>query len=264
MIMRIKLWVYTRRSWSLTSGLSFVFVPVSSRFVSLHALVTNGESHAGEYKLGFNEIAGAKHVPPAPADAAEGMRQLAQWLEDGSGDPSLHAAVVHAWLVHLHAFVDGYGRIARLLANLALAQGGYPPLILSADSDRGEYYDALAASDEGDILPVFDLFGRVLRRTMKVMSAPDYVENVIHDRLMTTESTQRALWQKTAASFAECLRTKLRGHSWTTVPQGYPGLSSFHSLAARSADGNSWFLKIEDDLGTHPWLLWFGFNRTNT
>lgn len=226
----------------------------------LHALITNGESHAGEYKRGFNEIAGAKHKPPAPADAAEGMRHLAYWLETGSGDAALDATIVHAWLAHLHAFVDGNGRMARLLANLALAQGGYPPLILSAGADRGEYYDALAASDDGDILPLFDLFGRVLRRSVKVMSAADYVENVIHDRLLTSESTQRKLWERVAHKFMDALRDKLRGHSWDVVPQGYPSQQSFHFLATMSADGNSWFLKIQDDLRTYPWLLWFGYN----
>lgn len=226
----------------------------------LHTLITRGESHAGRYKTGFNQIAGAKHVPPAPADAAEGMRELATWLENGSGDPILDATLVHAWLAHLHPFEDGNGRMSRLLANLALAQGGYPPLIVSAASDRGEYYDALATSDDGDILPLFDLFGRVLRRTVKVMGSPGYVESVVQDRLLTSESEQRALWESTISAFIESLRHRLRNFGWECAPQGLPNSASFHFLAQRNADGNSWFMKVQDEYKHPSWLLWFGFN----
>lgn len=226
----------------------------------LHTLVTNGESHAGQYKVGFNQISGAAHIPPAPADAAEGMRQLASWLEVGSGNPILDATLVHAWLAHLHPFEDGNGRMSRLLANLALAQGAYPPLILSASSDRGEYYDALATSDHGDILPLFELFGRVLRRTVRVMGSPGYVESVIHDRLLTSESEQRALWQTTLAAFSDALRDRLRSSGWDALSQGLPNPTSFHALAIRNADGNSWFQKVQDHRGRPAWLLWFGFN----
>lgn len=226
----------------------------------LHSLITKGEPHAGRYKYSFNEIGGAKHKPPAPAEAAEGMFQLARWWETGSGDPALDATVAHAWLAHLHPFEDGNGRVARLLANLALSQGKYPPLIISAASDRGEYYDALAASDDGDILPLFDLFARVLRRSVKVMSAPDYVERVIQDRLLVSPSRQRELWQAQAEGFVEAFRSRLRSSGWDCLPQGYPTEASFSELAHLSADGNSWFLKVQTPDHRSAWLLWFGFN----
>lgn len=226
----------------------------------LHALITKGELHAGRYKRSFNTIVGSSHVPPAPADAAEGMYHLAQWLAEGTGDPSLDATVVHAWLVHLHPFEDGNGRLARLLANLALSQGGYPPLILSASSDRGEYYDALAASDDGNILPLYALFVRVMRRTVKVMSARGYVEDVIRDRLLVSQSRQRTLWQEMMQNFAGRLRTELRREGWDCIHQGYPNDASFGELAALNPDGNSWFMKLRAPDGRYPWLLWFGFN----
>src|SRR5262249_17424984 len=144
-----------------------------------------------------------------------------------------------------HPFEDGNGRVARLLANLALSQGQYPPLIISASSDRGEYYDALAASDEGDILPLFDLFARVLRRSVKVMSARDYVERVIGDRLLVPPSCQRALWQVQAERFLDSFRSALRADGWDCVPQGFPSEASFAELADLSADGNSWFVKVQ-------------------
>ncbi|WP_286957113.1 MULTISPECIES: Fic family protein [Arsenicicoccus] len=237
--------------------------PLEHEMKQLHGLITHGEKFSGAYKTVANQISGADHQPPHPAEAAEGMRELAQWMQVGSGNPVLDATVVHAWITHLHPFEDGNGRMARLLANLVLSQGGYPPLIVSATGDRGEYYDALAASDEGDILPLFELFGRTIRRTVKVMSEPDYVERVIQERILVSESEQRIYWQQVAEQFSCMLRRELRRFGWEVIPQGYPAPGAFRELAERDSNGNSWFMKISDDSGANQWLLWFGFNSND-
>ena len=226
----------------------------------LHGLITAGAHYAGRYKIAPNEIAGSDHRPPAPAEAAEGMRTLANWWAGGSNYPVLDATIVHAWLTHLHPFEDGNGRIARLLANLSLSQNSYPPLIIQADSDRGEYYDALVMSDDGDILPLFDLFTRVLRRAVRRMSQPDYVENVIRDRMLVTPSQQHRLWQTLGQGFARKLTAELRERGMEVEVQGYPSAAGFLDLTHRNSDGNTWFLKVRDQGGWTRWLLWFGFN----
>jgi Fic family protein len=226
----------------------------------LHGLITAGAHYAGRYKIAPNEITGSNHRPPAPAEAAEGMHILSGWWEGGTGYPMLDATIVHAWLAHLHPFEDGNGRMARLLANLSLSQNSYPPLIIQADSDRGEYYDALASSDDGDILPLFELFTRVLRRAVRRMDQPDYVENVIRDRMLVTPSQQHRLWQALAQRFARKL-TEALGHAGLRADvQGYPSAAGFLDMANGNPDGNTWFLKVMDNGGRVRWLLWFGFN----
>lgn len=234
--------------------------PRETEIRQLHGLITADKHYAGRYKIAPNEIGGSRHVPPGPADAAVGMHTLAHWLESGTGDPALDATLVHAWLVHLHPFEDGNGRIARLLANLVLSQSEYPPLIIRADSDRGEYYDALACSDDGDILPLFELFVRVMRRSVRRMGQPDYVENVIRDRMLTSPSRQRELWQVVVQGFTDEFRRSLRSDGFDAHLQGYPSDASFLDLAESNPDGNSWYLKVSDRDGKTRWLLWFGFN----
>lgn len=234
-------------------------IPRQIEIRQLHRLILGPVSHAGRYKVGHNSIAGAAHTPPAPADAAEGMRSLAQWWESGSGSPALDATVIHAWLAHLHPFDDGNGRLARLLANMALSQHAYPPLIIEAASDRGEYYDALAASDEGDILPLFDLFTRLMRRAVKRMGHPEYIENVIRDRMLTSPAQQQRLWQAQVEHLTDTLRHHLRQEGLDAQVQGYPSAAAFEDLANRNSDGNSWHLKVTKS-NRPEWLLWFGFN----
>lgn len=229
---------------------------------ALHELIASGEPYAGRYKEATNKIGGAKHSPPEPWDVPAAMRDLCEWWVSSTGDPALDATVVHAWLTHIHPFQDGNGRMARLLANLRLSQAGFPPLLIQAEADRGQYYDSLAASDDGDILPLYDLFVRVLRRTVRTMSSPDYVQDVIQDRLLTGTEARRRLWRPLAGQFADALMKAFVGRGWTTELQGYPDRASFGLLADRNVDGNGWFIKCLDKEGRSEWLLWFGYQTS--
>lgn len=229
----------------------------------LHAIITSGEEHAGRYKRAGNKISGAEHQPPGPEEAERQMRELSAWLLRGTGDPALDATVVHAWLAHLHPFDDGNGRMSRLLANLCLTQGGYPPLIIPASTFREEYYDALAKSDEGDILPLYGLFARCLKSAVTIMGAKDYVENVIRDRTLFSSTERQRLWQLLVGQFYSCLSGELSEVGWGCRQPTYPSPGNFELLTQNDSEGNSWFTVIHDDKGVERWLLWFGYNSTD-
>jgi hypothetical protein len=227
---------------------------------SLHQLITADMSYAGRYKTEENKIAGSSHKTTDFWDVPRAMNELCTWWVEKSTDPSLDAAVVHAWLTHIHPFEDGNGRMARLLANLALTQAGYPPFLLRSDADRGQYYDALASSDEGDILPLYDLMVKVLRRTVRVMSSPSYAQDVVRDRLLTSQADEWAIWSQLPKQFVIALSSEIGAHGWKLELQGLPDVSSFVLLADRDPDGNSWYLKIFNPFGQARWLLWFGYH----
>lgn len=64
-----------------------------------------------------------------------------------------NAFEAHFRLTAIHPFSDGNGRTARLLMNLLLIRGGYPPLAVRPE-DRKAYLDALEnASTVGDLKP---------------------------------------------------------------------------------------------------------------
>lgn len=67
-------------------------------------------------------------APPAAAVATEMDRLFLWWEATRPGNPTggdyiLRSAIAHYWLVAIHPFEDGNGRLARALADLALAQG---------------------------------------------------------------------------------------------------------------------------------------------
>lgn len=71
------------------------------------------------------------------------------------------AAWLHLRLVTIHPFVDGNGRTARLLMNLALLQEGYPITIIPPVL-RGEYLDAVRRGNYGEVEPFVSLLSNMV------------------------------------------------------------------------------------------------------
>ena len=86
------------------------------------------------------------------------MRDFGTWLNTAtipgnkfaSVDGILIAAAAHTWFVHIHPFIDGNGRVARLLMNLVLMRFGVPIAIITRE-DRMRYYDALEQAQCSEI-----------------------------------------------------------------------------------------------------------------
>lgn len=98
-------------------------------------------------------------APPAERVPAE-MEKLLAWWEAtrpprDSTDFLLRSGIVHYWFVAIHPFEEGNGRIARALADLALAQGeGMAKRCYSISAEimdhRAEYHGVLDRTSKGD------------------------------------------------------------------------------------------------------------------
>lgn len=91
---------------------------------------------------------------PSPAEIPALMGDFANWPSDAPNTPEA-AFTAHRRLVDIHPFNDGNGRTARLLMNLILIRGGYPPIAVRPE-DRAEYLRALQASQAGQGSQSFD------------------------------------------------------------------------------------------------------------
>jgi len=99
---------------------------------------------AGKYRKNQVFITGTDFIPPAPDKLQSLMHSFAQEILKlkQTYDPVTYAALIHLKLVTIHPFIDGNGRCARLLMNLALLQNGYPITIISPIV-RSDYINAL-------------------------------------------------------------------------------------------------------------------------
>jgi Fic family protein len=113
------------------------------------------------------------HYEAPPAERIpEGMEQFLDWFaQPGKIDPLLRAGLAHLWFVTIHPFDDGNGRIARAIADMALAQEedtGQRFYSMSAQirRERNEYYAMLERTQKGglDITKWQDWFLNCLKR----------------------------------------------------------------------------------------------------
>ena len=85
------------------------------------------------------------------------MKRFINWFNaPASIDPVLKAGVAHFWFVTIHPFEDGNGRIARAIADMALARADgtkerFYSMSSQIEADRREYYLKLEASQRGDV-----------------------------------------------------------------------------------------------------------------
>jgi Fic family protein len=135
-------------------------LPLSLRLIrEIHKVLMKGGrggvQAAGEFRRTQNWVGGsrpgnAKFVPPPPHDMLAALDNLERFLhdEDGFTPPVIKAGLAHAQFETIHPFLDGNGRIGRLLVSLMLVVDGVlsqPFLYLSLyfREQRADYYDAL-------------------------------------------------------------------------------------------------------------------------
>jgi Fic family protein len=95
-----------------------------------------------------------RHSFPAPAVVPGHMGDFARWLAAAPDTPET-AFTAHRRLVEIHPFNDGNGRTARLLMNLVLIRGGYPPVAIGLE-DRPAYIRALQEAQAGHGTAAFE------------------------------------------------------------------------------------------------------------
>jgi len=109
---------------------------------------------------------------PAAERLDREMQLFLDWFEgDAAIDPVLKAGVAHLWFVTIHPFEDGNGRIARAIADLALARSEgsnqrFYSMSAQIRAERNAYYEMLEFTQKGglDITPWLQWFLACLDR----------------------------------------------------------------------------------------------------
>jgi len=125
---------------------------------SLHRLVAlrSRPEIAGSYADQARDVltdAGQQGFP-SPAEVPALMADLMAWVRSAPDTPET-AFAAHRRLVEIHPFNDGNGRTARLLMNLILIRGLYPPVAVRPE-DRPDYLRALQRAQAGEGTDDFD------------------------------------------------------------------------------------------------------------
>jgi Fic family protein len=111
---------------------------------------------AGIYSTYPRRIAGSPVVFPNAVKIPRLMKECGEWLAKAEPVPAT-SFEAHFRLVAIHPFADGNGRTARLLMNLLLLRGGYPPVAVRPE-ERKIYLDTLEHASMREDLKPFQIF----------------------------------------------------------------------------------------------------------
>lgn len=111
--------------------------------LSLHkTLLTNiNDTIAGRFRMGKEWVRVGNHLGANPAFVHSLMEELVTDYNSTKGRYFLDSiARFHAEFETIHPFVDGNGRIGRVLINVQLMNAGLPPIIIQNKSKHKDYY----------------------------------------------------------------------------------------------------------------------------
>lgn len=174
------------------------------------------------------------HFEAPSADKLEHeMNQFLRWFErDLEIDPVLKAGIAHLWFVTIHPFEDGNGRIARAIADMALARADKIPdrfysLSTQIAAERKEYYNELERQQRHSpeithwLLWFLDCLGR------SITSAEQTLANVIF---------KAKLWRKISLESINTRQRLILNRMLEADFKGYINTSKYAKLAKCSTD----------------------------
>jgi Fic family protein len=127
--------------------------------LKLHKILIKSidDENAGKYRKVQVYITGEEKLPPKAQEIPTLMKIYFLWYDKNKKkiNPVDLAATAHYRLVKIHPFVDGNGRIARIISNLILMRAGYP-LVIIPIVRRQDYISSLSSKKfEKDFVKFF-------------------------------------------------------------------------------------------------------------
>lgn len=196
-------------------------LPLSLRLIKeMHALlmqgVRGGHATPGEFRLSQNWIgtpgctlSTAKYIPPPPDILMEVLGIFELFLYDQALPPLIHIALCHYQFEAIHPFLDGNGRIGRLLITLLLVHHQILPtpiLYLSAffEATREEYYRQLYnVSSKGSWREWLSYFlNGVATQSLDVLSRLERINALINSWHIEVGKERSEVTQKIITHFA--------------------------------------------------------------
>lgn len=199
-------------------------LPLCNRLLlETHEILLSGvrgtEKNPGEFRNSQNWIGGqgsslktARYIPPNVEDMHHGLSELEKYMNlDESYDVLVSAALIHYQFETIHPFLDGNGRIGRLLIVLFLLEKEVlhtPALYLSyyLKENRAEYYDRMTRVREtGDYEQWvrFFLEGIIISAKSALITAEILIEIKENDMLKVLKASFTKRTQETVLSIFE-------------------------------------------------------------
>ncbi|MDO8676106.1 MAG: Fic family protein [Candidatus Azambacteria bacterium] len=173
--------------------------------LSLHKMLISNirDDVAGRFRKDDEYVRVGNHIAPNPKEVIDRLtKMLAEYNAASHENIIKRIARLHLSFEHTHPFVDGNGRIGRVLNNYLLIREGFVPINIKF-IDRKKYYEAFKEFDEKGITAVMEeIVGRALTNSYhkrlaylegkKIITLIDYAKNkkLSHSNLINKANRQ--------------------------------------------------------------------------
>ena len=161
---------------------------------------------AGQYRQVKVYISGSRYAVAAVSKISGEMQKLVKWYNDN--EKKLHpielAATLHQRFVFIHPFVDGNGRVARLLMNLALLRNDFTIAIIPAILRHEYIYSLETAHTRPEVFTDF-IADRVIATQLdllRLMRDDDTVNDIVNDTVKSDVSAMSKTEQTVFAAIS--------------------------------------------------------------
>jgi len=179
----------------------------------LHKMLISNirDDRAGRFRKSDEWVRVGNHIATDPSLVVEQLEDMMIAYQTGSEESIItRIARFHLSFEHIHPFVDGNGRIGRVLNNYLLTREGHAPINIKF-IDRSEYYDAFAAFDKKSDLSLMEqIVGKALTSSYhkrlaylegkQILSLADYAKSSTqsHSNLLNKAKRQtiEAFWER--------------------------------------------------------------------
>ncbi len=158
---------------------------------------------AGRFRNDNEYVRVANHIAPAPKEIVDRLeKMLAQYHALASENIIKRIAKLHLAFEHTHPFVDGNGRIGRVINNYLLIREGFVPINIKF-IDRKKYYEAFSEFDKKGATTIMEeIVGKALTNSYhkrlaylegkKIIALVDYAKNnkLSHSNLINKANRQ--------------------------------------------------------------------------
>ena len=177
-------------------------------FLNLHRLFYQqiDTEKAGKYRDVKVYISGSHYAVSAVSKIPAEMKKLVKWYNEN--EKRLHpvelVATLHQRFVFIHPFVDGNGRVARLLMNLALLRNGFTIAIIPAVLRHEYIYSLEAAHTRPEVFTEF-IADRVIATQLDLLRLMREEDDTVNDTVNDTVKADHSALSKTEQTVLQAI-----------------------------------------------------------
>jgi Fic family protein len=236
------------------------------------------DKNAGQFRAQNVAISGAKINPPSHIDVPILIEKIVETEKTADAHPIHKAAWLHWAIARVHPFIDGNGRMARLLQDYVLLKHRYVPASVQPEDREKNYYEALERTDLGEGEELLEIVAKnVLRMSQRYLaiirdekSRADWIKGIAKaasEKVRQTDHRTFLIAQKSFDSL-KLEFSNVCAELNNEVSEMYIGFKDYGSIAfekyqelkTKGRASQTWFFGLRFTYGDieQRFIFWFG------